>query len=464
MTEAALKAVTRGQPAALAGIAAMIRGGAARTVLLVGPAASGKTTLALDLAAGLLCRDLDPGARPCRSCRGCRLVESGNHPDLHRLAPDGPGGQVRIGAADGSEPGTVRNLIGELALLSVEGGARVAIVEQAHRLNDDAQNALLKLLEEPPTGVTIVLCADDEEALLPTVRSRCARIRLGTASTREIEAWLGEMGAADAPTAARLARLAGGRPGLALAYARSRNAARLRGELARGLIDMLGMHRADRLAAVRDLLKSAAALDAALAETRGSLAPAEPAGGTARGRGRRARGAAAGPAGAQHSATSGADMAVVDAAPVSPGIPGDSATPAESDNPDADSGAEGVAARTPASARRAAAATLIETWTAVARDLLVAGAGGGRSLREAELMDEIRAAAPHVDRAALLRFIDRVNWVAAQADANVSPELSLDVLALEWPHDTGAAAAEVARRTARHGPGPAKGPGQDAES
>ena len=261
-------AATRGQPGGLAAIAAMVRGSVPHAVLLVGPPSSGKTTLALDLAAALLCVDPDRAARPCRRCRGCRLVASGNHPDLHRLAPDGPGGQVRIGQATDPEPGTIRDLIGELALLPVEGGARVAIVEQAHRINDDAQNALLKMLEEPPAGVTIVLCADEEECLLPTVRSRCVRVRLGPVAGREIERWLEELGAADAPSAARFARLAGGRPGLALAYARAPEAARLRGEIARGLLDLLTAGRHERLTSVRTLMSSAAALEAALEEGR----------------------------------------------------------------------------------------------------------------------------------------------------------------------------------------------------
>jgi hypothetical protein len=419
MGEATFNAVTRGQPAARAAIRTLISGGTARTVLLVGPSSSGKTTLALDLAAGLLCTDRDPAVRPCRVCRGCRLVDSGNHRDLHRLAPEGPGGQVRIGDPHHPEPGTVRHLIGEMALLPAEGGARVAIVEQAHRLNPDSQNALLKLLEEPPDGATIVLCADDEELLLPTVRSRCTRIRLGSAATREIEAWLGELGAADAPTAARLARLSGGRPGLALAYARSPDAARLRGELARGVVDMLAQGRHERIVSVRELLKSATALEAALAATRGSLAIANAGApgdtGTKR---RRGRGAAA-----------------VETAAVVAETRADDDTTADST---ADSTAEATdepAARTPASARRAAAATLLEVWTSVARDLAIAHAGAKRSLRETGLVDEIREIAPRVDRATLLRFIDRANWVAAQGDAYINPELALDVLALAWPRD-----------------------------
>jgi len=142
------------------------------------------------------------------------MVEHDNHPDLHRLEPEGPGGQVGIGGKDGKRG--VRDLVTELALLPVEGVARVAIIRDAHRMNDDAQSALLKTLEEPPPGTTLILVADDEERLLPTVRSRCARIRLGTLGARDIEALLEARSLADAPTAARLARLSGGRAALAI--------------------------------------------------------------------------------------------------------------------------------------------------------------------------------------------------------------------------------------------------------
>ncbi len=383
----------------------MVLGPAPHAVLLVGPGSSGKTTLALDLAAGLLCNDPDPAARPCRVCRGCHQVASGNHPDLHRLAPVGAGRQIPIGDAHGRpDPGTVRHLIGELSLLPVEGGARVAVVEEAHRLNESAQNALLKMLEEPPAGVTIVLCADDEECLLPTVRSRCSRIRLGPAAGHEIERWLAELGAADPPQAARLARLSGGRPGLALAYARSLQAERLRGEIARGLLDLLTAGRRDRLAAIRGLMKSAAALDGALDEGRGKglaeAAPETP---------RRRKGRAT------------ADLAAAE---------GPSRT-----EPDAEAGAvlEAPTAKISASDRRAAAATLIEIWASVARDLCVAGLGDARHLREMELLDELPPAAAVLDRAELTDFIDRLGTIGAQIDENVNPELGLDVLSISWP-------------------------------
>ena len=86
---------TRGQTAALAAVATMVRGSAPQAVLLVGPEGVGKTTLALDLAAGLLCTAALPD-RPCRACRACRLVEHGAHPDLHRRARAGEGGRVAV--------------------------------------------------------------------------------------------------------------------------------------------------------------------------------------------------------------------------------------------------------------------------------------------------------------------------------------------------------------------------------
>lgn len=423
----------------------MVLGRTPHAVLFVGPSSVGKTTLALDLAAGLLCRAPDAAERPCRECRGCRLVASGNHPDLHRLAPEGPGGQVRIGSATAPEPGTVRHLIGELSLLPAEGGARVAIVEQAHRLNDDAQNALLKMLEEPPAGVTIILCADEEQCLLPTVRSRCVRICVGAAPIREIERWLGERGFADAPRAARLARLASGRPGLALAYARSPDAERLRGEIARGLLDMLAEGRHVRLVAVRELMKSAAALDSALEAGRGSEPSDEAAGETG-------PGSASGAATRRRKGRGSAQVALMGAAETATAAA--PAASAETDGEEAAAGARdgatketaGVASnegpanpKLAASDRRSAAATLMDIWASIGRDLAVARSGGTRQLREVALVDEIPAAAATIELAGMAAFLSRLSAVARQLDDNVNPELALDVLALTWPRSPVAA-------------------------
>ncbi|MDF2735921.1 MAG: holB, partial [Chloroflexota bacterium] len=354
---------TRGQPAALAAVRSMIRGVGPHAVLLVGPAGVGKTTLALDLAAGLLCTADDPAARPCGACRACRLVASGGHPDLHRVGPEGPGRQVVIGGP-GARVRGIRDLIAELALLPVEGGARVAIVEAAHRMNEDAQAALLKTLEEPPAAVTLILCADAEEPLLPTIRSRCARLRLGPVGTRDVEAILAEHGVADAPLASRLARITGGRPGLAWALARQPEALRVRDELSRSLLDLLAARPAERLAGVR-----AAMLRVGSLTTMGDGA-AEPT-------------SVVGPP------TSSAASEAFDAS----GDLGDEA---------------GTNVRTPAAERRRAAEALIGLWSDTARDLALCRRGLERSMRDIGLLDETTAMAQRLDAGELDAFLDRL--------------------------------------------------------
>jgi DNA polymerase III delta' subunit len=408
---------TRGHPGALAAIGSMIRGGGPGAVLLVGPAGVGKTTLAIDLAAGLLCTYADPAARPCGACRSCRLVAHGGHPDLHLLGPEGAGRQVVIGGP-GSKVRGVRDLIAELALLPVEGGARVAVIESAHRMNEDAQAALLKTLEEPPTGATIVLCADAEEPLLPTIRSRSARIRLGPVGVRDIEALLAAVAAADPPVAARAARIAGGRPGVALAWVARPDALRERDAIGRTLLDLIHARPADRLAGVRALASTASALvgisDGRALDLRpddaqeGATAPA--------GKGKRSRGKAT--------------AAVADATDADAG-------PADDDDGDA-----AGPARAPAAERRRAAEALIALWTDLARDVALCQRGLDRSVRDVGLLDEVRGAATDVDADAVHAFIDRLGLAAVLVAGNTSPELVLDDLALAWPRPvTGTRAA-----------------------
>ncbi len=392
--------ITRGQPAAVRQVTAMIAAGLPHALLLVGPRSVGKTTLALDIASAELCT-ANADDRPCRACRACRLVDAGHHPDVHRLAPEGAGGLVGIDA--------VRGLVGELALLPAEGGARIAIVEAAHRLTEDAQNAFLKTLEEPPSGVTMILCAEDEDRLLPTIHSRVARVRLGTLSPRDIEALLLDRGDADPPTANRLGRLAGGRPGLAIAYARSPEAAVIRGELARSLLDLLGASRAARLTRVRELVGRAAELLAALE------LPAVEQGMVGRASARRGRSAGA-----------------VALPPVPAPEPGDEAGRSGSDVP------AGGSKSSPAERRRAAAG-LLDVWRETARDLAMVALGDRASLNDPDLLEEYAGLAAQLPAGSIGRFLVRLDRAMQLLDSNANPELAADVLVLAWPRLTTAA-------------------------
>ena len=424
--------LTRGHDRAVVAIQAMIDGRVPHALLIGGPSGIGKTTLALDLAAGLLCDDPDRSLRPCRACRGCRLVERGRHPDLHRLAPSGAGDQIKIGDRDRAEDGTVRRLAADLVLLPVEGGARVAVIERADRLTDDAQTALLKTLEEPPAGVTIILCADDEDRLLPTVRSRCARLRLGPVATREVEAILADGGAADPALAARLARIAGGRPGAAWILARAPAALAARDEVARTLLDLLDAPIASRLGAARDL--SARATDFARAIDRAMAADLGTAAGTGTGSGAGAR--SIGPARGAKRRTAAITESLA-ASPLDGPAPATAAP--ESDDAEPDEAEEGgVRGTAPAAERRRAARIVIGLWREVARDLLVVGLGDERHVRDPGFLDDYRAAAARPNRAVGSAFshladqLRRLDAAGELLEANVRPELILDSLLLHW--------------------------------
>ena len=385
---------TRGQPAAVDAVRSMLRVGMPHAILLAGPAGVGKGTLADDIAAALLCLDPDPARRPCRACRACRAVEHGNHPDLHRLDPTGAGAVIPIGGPGREERG-VRDLVRELALLPVEGGARVALVTAADRMTEDAQAAFLKTLEEPPPGTVLLLTATDEERLLDTIRSRCVRIRLGPVPRRDVEALLVEAGLADPPLAARLARLADGRPGDAVALARAPASLVVRGEVGRTLLDLTAATRADRLRIGRDLLaRSGEMLAAFRAGAGGSAEPTQPR------RGRRS----ATPAAAAPEPVASADAAEV----------------------------AGPALRVPAAERRAAALALVGLWRELVRDLALVGLGEPADVRQIDLLDDLEAAAARLPGSFAPAQLRRLDVAGERLEGNVSPELVVDALILGW--------------------------------
>ena len=389
--------LTVGHPAAVAAVHAMLGSSVPHAILISGPASVGKMSLALDLAAGLLCTGATGADRPCRACRTCRMVEHGNHGDLHQLATSGAGMQIKIGDEGNPEPGTVRHLISELVLLPIEGGQRVAIVRDADRMADEAQGALLKTLEEPPPGTTLILCTDDEERMLPTIHSRCARLRLGTVNARDVERLLAERGLADPPTAARLARLTGGRPGLALAYATAPGALTIRGELARSLLDLLGQGTSTRLATAKSLQSRAGELALAL-ETALNPEVDPDDGPMARGaKGRRPPRAA------------------------------------DADEAADDDAADDTPAKISAKDRRRATAQLLEVWRDLARDLVLAERGARKTVRDPVLLEELEAAARDLPPGAATAFLARIAEADGLVMGNVTPELLLDVLLVHWP-------------------------------
>jgi DNA polymerase-3 subunit delta' len=139
--------------------------------ILSGPPGSGKHELAQHLAAAYVCSG--SGERPCGSCSGCRKVRGDIHPDVIRLAP--PEGKRSILVDQ------VRALRGEAYIRPNEAQRKVFVIEDAQAMNESAQNALLKVLEDGPAYLAFLLLTEDAQQLLPTIRSRCETLSLAAA-------------------------------------------------------------------------------------------------------------------------------------------------------------------------------------------------------------------------------------------------------------------------------------------
>lgn len=146
--------------------------------MITGPSGVGKALLALRLAQALNC-ETGTGA-PCLQCRACRRIERGNYPDVRLASMETQAEALTAAQATRQKDlkiGTVREWQRDISLKPYEGRRRVFILHDAERLNEEASNAMLKTLEEPPPFATLVLVANMSN-LLPTIVSRCRVIRL----------------------------------------------------------------------------------------------------------------------------------------------------------------------------------------------------------------------------------------------------------------------------------------------
>ena len=173
-------------------------------LLFVGPEGVGKRSFARRLAMAVLCeRHPESSLDPCGACPGCRQVASGDHPDLHEVGRPEDRHELPIAV--------IRALGHELGLKPMRGARKVAIVDDADDLNDEAANAFLKTLEEPPDGALLILVGTSAELQLDTIVSRCRVVRFEPLPAAELAAVLLEQGiAADPEAADRLAGLGEG--------------------------------------------------------------------------------------------------------------------------------------------------------------------------------------------------------------------------------------------------------------
>lgn len=142
------------------------RGRGSHFYLICGPEGSGKRTLARLLAAALMCGGEE---KPCGHCEACRKVLSGVHPDF--ITVDDP--EKKTVPVD-----LIRKARADIYIQPNEGSRKIYLFPRAQDMGIPGQNALLKILEEPPSYGVFLLLADNPERLLPTVRSRCTELPL----------------------------------------------------------------------------------------------------------------------------------------------------------------------------------------------------------------------------------------------------------------------------------------------
>lgn len=153
----------------------------AHAYILGGTRGLGKKQIAIEIAAFLTC--VKPSTEgPCGACKSCQLNATANHPDVLYLAPKEPGKALTVDQ--------IRRLSDYVHVSSHAGGARVAVLAEADKMNSSASNALLKTLEEPHESTYLFLVTDSPGLLSPTIRSRCQRLTLPTPSLAVSLAWM----------------------------------------------------------------------------------------------------------------------------------------------------------------------------------------------------------------------------------------------------------------------------------
>lgn len=173
-----------------------------QAVLIEGEAGLGKKTLARDIAAMLVCTGED---KPCGRCAQCVKAQKGVHPDIFEYVPSGAVNSFHIE--------TVRTVRDDASIIPNEAPCKIYILADCQCMNEAAQNAMLKLIEEPPDYAVFLLTVDSKAKLLPTVLSRCVALRLEGVCTPEAAALAAQLSGAEESDAKALLQTYGGNIG-----------------------------------------------------------------------------------------------------------------------------------------------------------------------------------------------------------------------------------------------------------
>jgi len=214
--------------------------------LFTGSPGLGRRSLALAFARSLTCSSPPAPGAFCRTCKNCRQMGAMQHPDLNIIQAEQEGGMIKVEQ--------IRELRKTILLSPYQADYRIVLLLRFEEANPSAANALLKTLEEAPKQVILLLTANNTEALLPTIVSRCEVIRLHPVPLGKVENFLLEKGAGE-EKANLLAHLSAGRPGYALRLFEDENELQARQEHIDKFRELLTASRVARFAYAEELAK-----------------------------------------------------------------------------------------------------------------------------------------------------------------------------------------------------------------
>ena len=169
-----------------------------QALLIEGPAGIGKLALAMRVARARLCESPHGDGAACGTCASCGYVAAGQHPDLRVVEPVAFDDEGNATPQDVIRIEAVRDLTEWSQVTSHRGGAKLAVIAPAEAMHYAAANALLKTLEEPPAGTSLLLVSHQPGRLPATIRSRCVRRVVPLPPADLAGAWLAAQGVADA--------------------------------------------------------------------------------------------------------------------------------------------------------------------------------------------------------------------------------------------------------------------------
>ena len=207
--------------------------------LFCGPEGIGRRTLAVRFAQALNCQAVDQNQQPCGTCRICTQMERMQHPDMTVVQCLEDSQSIKVEQ--------IRELQRTLSLTPIEAPYRIALLLNFHLATHNAQNALLKTLEEAPPRVILLMTADSVDSLLSTIASRCEILRLRTMETDALAVYFLDTLPVSEEEAQLFASVSGGRVGFALSLMGEPERAQRRKKWLDDLLALLAMDRVDRM-------------------------------------------------------------------------------------------------------------------------------------------------------------------------------------------------------------------------